>query len=240
MPAYLTDPDKHLASPRAKALPVRCVNVDGLEDCLAALTPAQRRFAGATGFKAQSGRLLLLPDEGGKPALALFGMGSDPDPMLAGRLPAELPEGVYRLEDAPEPDLAAFAFLAGAYRFNRYRKAEAAKVSLAPASGLDTARLKRLTRGVYLARDLINTAAGEMGPAELESAARVLAKRHGARIAVTTGDALLKQNFPMIHAVGRASTRAPRLIDMIWGPARAPKVTLVGKGVCFDTGGLDL
>ena len=240
MPSYMTDSEKLLASPRAQALSVKCVSADGLAASLGVLSPAQRSFAEATGFKAQAGRLLLLPDASGKPELALLGMGSDPDPMLAGRLPAELPEGTYRLEDAPEPELAAFAFLAGAYRFSRYRKSDAAKVRLVPPRGVDAARLQRLARSVFLARDLINTAAGEMGPAELEAAARVVAKRHGAKIAVTTGEALLKQNFPMIHAVGRASTRAPRLIDMTWGPAKAPKVTLVGKGVCFDTGGLDL
>ena len=132
MPSYMTDSEKLLASPRAQALSVKCVSADGLAASLGVLSPAQRSFPEATGFKAQAGRLLLLPDASGKPELALLGMGSDPDPMLAGRLPAELPEGTYRLEDAPEPELAAFAFLAGAYRFSRYRKSDAAKVRRHP------------------------------------------------------------------------------------------------------------
>lgn len=106
--------------------------------------------------------------------------------------------------------------------------------------GVDAARLLTIAEGAYLARDLINTPANDMGPAALEQAARTLAARHGAEISVTAGDALLDANFPMIHAVGRAAAEAPRLIDLCWGDPAHPKVSLVGKGVCFDTGGLDL
>ena len=106
--------------------------------------------------------------------------------------------------------------------------------------GVDGAELSRTVEAVTLARDLINTPANDMGPAELEEAARALAKRHGASVRVIVGDELLTENFPLIHAVGRAAARAPRLIELRWGNASDPKVTLVGKGVCFDTGGLDI
>jgi leucyl aminopeptidase len=105
---------------------------------------------------------------------------------------------------------------------------------------VDGEDLTRIVEGVFLARDLINTPANDMGPAELEEAARALANRHGASFTTIVGDDLLKQNFPLIHAVGRAAVRAPRLLDMIWGDPSHPKITLVGKGVCFDTGGLDI
>src|SRR5262249_11154205 len=134
------------------------------------------------------------------------------------------------------------AFALGAYRFGRYRGDAAKAVRLALPDSVDGAELSRLAEAVTLARDLINTPANDMGPAELEAAARNLAKRHGAKARSIVGDALLKQNFPLIHAVGRAAdpARAPRLIELRWGKSGDPKVTLVGKCVCFDTGGLDL
>ena len=134
------------------------------------------------------------------------------------------------------------AFALGAYRFTRYRKAKDKAVRLVLPEGIDGDDLSRIAEGMTLARDLINTPANDMGPAELEAAARALAKQHGAKFRSIVGDDLLKQNFPLIHAVGRAAdpTRAPRLIELRWGKSSDPKVTLVGKGVCFDTGGLDL
>ena len=136
--------------------------------------------------------------------------------------------------------LAALAFALGTYKFTRYRKAKERALKLVLPEGIDGNDLTRMAEGVTLARDLINTPTNDLGPAELEVAARELAKQHGAKFRSIVGDALLKQNFPLIHAVGRASVRAPRLIDLTWGNPRAPKVTLVGKGVCFDTGGLDI
>ncbi len=132
------------------------------------------------------------------------------------------------------------AFGLGAYRFTRYHKSEGRKIKLDLPQSLDREDIERVVEAVTLARDLVNTPANDMGPDELEAAARTLATKHGASIKATIGDDLLRDNFPLIHAVGRAATRAPRLIDLNWGEAGHPRVTLVGKGVCFDTGGLDI
>jgi leucyl aminopeptidase len=163
------------------------------------------------------------------------------EPFRAGALPTLLPARTYRFPEAP-PDarLAALAFALATYRFGRYRKLDEPMARLELPAGVDGEDLTRIAEGVFLARDLINTPANDMGPAELEEAARTLAARHGASFTTIVGDDLLKQNFPLIHAVGRAADRAPRLIDMIWGDSSHPKITLVGKGVCFDTGGLDI
>jgi len=157
-----------------------------------------------------------------------------------GQLSGLLPPGTYRFANAPhDARLAALAFALGAYQFTRYRKADARNVRLVLPEGVDGNDLTRVIEGVTLARDLINTPSNDMGPAELEDAARALAKQHGAMVRVTDGDALAKQ-FPLVHAVGVGSARSPRLIDFTWGKDSDPKITLVGKGVCFDTGGLDI
>ena len=162
------------------------------------------------------------------------------DPFRPGQLSGLLPPGTYRFANAPhDARLAALSFALGAYQFSRYRKAEARNVRLVVPDGVDGDDLTRIVEGVTLARDLINTPSNDMGPDELEDAARKLAKQHGAKMQVTKGDALAK-GFPLIHAVGAGSPRAPRLIDVTWGKDSNPKITLVGKGVCFDTGGLDI
>src|SRR5712692_4498203 len=203
-----------------------------------------RSFADASGFEPKPAQWLLLPGAGGLSGV-LFGLepaGKPPaDPFLAGRLPALLPAGTYRFGNAP-PDsrLAALAFALGSYRFARYRKQEAKEIRLELPDGVDGADLSRIVEAVALARDLVNTPANDLGPAELEAAARALAARHGAAVRSIVREALLAENLPLIHAVGRASCHAPRLIDLTWGDAAAPKVTIVGKGVTFDTGGLDI
>ena len=200
-----------------------------------------RAFVKVAGFEAGPGRHLLLPGGG-----ALYGLengGVHRNGFLPGSLPGVLPAGTYRFANAPhDARLAALAFALGAYRFTRYRKAKDKPVKLVLPDGVDGDDLTRIADGVTLARDLINTPANDMGPADLEAAARNLAKRHGAKFHSIIGEQLLKQNFPLIHAVGRAADakRAPRLIELRWGRAGHPKITLVGKGVCFDTGGLDL
>jgi leucyl aminopeptidase len=206
------------------------------------LDTTNQTFADAA-FEPKPGRHLLLP--GGPQGIAgvLVGLDRPPDqdPFLAGRLPPALPAGIYRFANPPpNPRLAALGFALGAYRFTRYRKAAAKEVKLVLPAGVDGGDLTRIVEGVVLARDLINTPANDLGPAELEEAARALAARHHASINVIVGEALLEQNFPLIHAVGRASASLPRLIDIGWGDREAPKVTLVGKGVTFDTGGLNL
>ncbi|HQF31165.1 MAG TPA: leucyl aminopeptidase family protein, partial [Hyphomicrobiales bacterium] len=158
-----------------------------------------------------------------------------------GKLPGLLPAGSYRLADAPaRPDLAALSFALGAYRFDRYKETTPAAASLVVDETVDLARVRLVAEAVGLARDLVNTPANDLGPAELEMAIRTLADTHGAAVRSVVGDALIAENFPLVHAVGAASDREPRLVDMHWGRADAPKVTLVGKGVCYDTGGLDI
>jgi leucyl aminopeptidase len=212
---------------------------------VARLDRRARAFVKAAGFEPRPGRSLLLPGAGGT-AGVLFGLEGEKDdknPFLPGLLPGLLPAGVYRFANAPhDARLAALAFALGAYRFTRYRKAEDKAVRLVLPEGVDGKELGRIAEAVTLARDLINTPSNDMGPAELEQAARALAKPHGAKVRAIVGGDLLKQNFPLIHAVGRAADarRAPRLIELRWGKTSDPKVTLVGKGVCFDTGGLDL
>ncbi len=233
------------SDPAAAAIPIHFATSANHEAIVAALPEAARRFAQAHGFKAKAGQCLVLPAADGAVAAVLFGLdeASSPkhDPFRPGQLPALLPPGVYRFANAPhDARLAALAFALGRYRFSRYRKAETPDVRLVPPAGVDAGDLSRIADAVTLARDLINTPANDMGPAELEAAARDLAARYDTSFDCTIGAALKQNNFPLIHAVGQASPRAPRLIDFSWGDPAHPKVTLVGKGVCFDTGGVDL
>ncbi len=231
----------------ATPTPIWFVTSDTWPQVRDGLSATARRFAETAKYEPKAGASLLLPGADGALSGVLFGLepASKPekDRFLPGRLPGLLPAGTYRFANAPhDTRLAALAFALGSYKFTRYRKAEANAAKLELPEGVDGADISRIAEGVALARDLINTPANDLGPAELEQAARDLAGKHGATIGTITGDDLLKQNFPMIHAVGRAAVaaRAPRLIDISWGDANAPKVTLVGKGVCFDTGGLDI
>src|SRR5262245_16084346 len=186
----------------------------------ARLEAAARSFADAAGFEPKAGRHLLLPGADGL-AGVLFGL--DPadkpgsDRFRAGRLPELLPAGTYRFANAPaEPRLSALAFALGAYRFARYHKPDAKEVRLALPDGVDGGDLSRIVDGVTLARDLVNTPANDLGPVELEEAVHALARRHGAQFRSIAGDDLLAENFPLIHAVGRAAARVPRLIDLQW------------------------
>jgi leucyl aminopeptidase len=233
------------APPDGTGIAVTFVTAATWADLRGRLDPRTRAFAEAAGFEPRSGRHLLLPGPDGSLASVLFAIenpnDTSADPFRAGALPTLLPARTYRFAEAP-PDarLAALAFALGTYRFGRYRKSDEPMARLELPAGVDGEDLTRIAESVFLARDLINTPANDMGPAELEEAARTLAARHGASFTTIVGDDLLKQNFPLIHAVGRAADRAPRLIDMIWGDPSHPKITLVGKGVCFDTGGLDI
>lgn len=195
-----------------------------------------------TGFTATLGDLRLVPGADGAPAAAVIGHGTPAQRMRTrfGTAPAaRLPEGDWHLEgdltDA-ERDEVVLAFLLGSYRFTRYRKKAEGRPRLKLPDGCE--RLLAIAQGEWLTRDLINTPAADMGPEELEHEVASLARRHGASLTVIKGDAL-RDGFPMIHAVGHGSDRAPRLLDMRWGDT-GPVLTLVGKGVCFDTGGLDL
>jgi leucyl aminopeptidase len=226
-------------------VPIWFVREDGWPALRDGLDPAARAFARAAGFEPQPGRHLALPGASGELSGVLFGIEPNAkphkDPFLAGKLPGLLPPGIYRFANAPHDlRLAALAFALGGYRFTRYREAPSRDVKLELPDGVDGADLTRIAEGVGLARDLINTPANDMGPAELEDAGRALAARHGATFHSIVGDDLVAASFPLVHVVGRAAARAPRLIDIGWGDPADPKVTLVGKGVVFDTGGLDI
>ena len=227
------------------AVPITFVTKSTLGSVTEALGAPSRQFVEAAAFKAKPGQYLLLPGANGGLDGVLFGLedagASWRDPFRPGQLPGLLPAGVYRFANAPhDARLAALAFALGSYRFARYRKADAGDVKLLLSNELDGEDLSRMAEAASLARDLINIPANDMGPDELSIAARSLADRFGAKFSCVVGEELLAQNFPLIHAVGKASARAPRLIDFTWGDASHPKVTLVGKGVCFDTGGVDL
>jgi leucyl aminopeptidase len=227
----------------AQPTPIWFVTAETYADTRRRLDPAAQAFAEASGYEPQAGRHLLLPGTGRLSGVlfALEGADKPKEPFLPGRLPELLPAGTYRFANAPhDARLAALAFALGVYRFTRYRKPEEKQVRLALPDGVDGEDLSRIAEGVTLARDLINTPANDLGPEELEQAARALAARFGADVRAIVGDDLVAENFPLIHAVGRAAARAPRLIDVAWGDPGHPKITLVGKGVCFDTGGLDI
>jgi leucyl aminopeptidase len=240
---------KLFAAPAKDAVPVWFVTKETWPALRDKLPKRAAAFAAACGFEPNVGQHCLLPDTDGSLASVLFGVAGEDarwrDPMLVGKLVALLPEGAYRFANEPPGDasaleLATLGWLLSAYRFNRYKPASKKMPRLVAPEGLDATHLERITDAITLARDLVNTPTNDMGPEALEEAALALAKRYKAKANVIRGDKLLDQNFPLIHAVGRAGAEAPRLVDFVWGPAKGPKVTLVGKGVCFDTGGLDI
>jgi leucyl aminopeptidase len=226
------------------AIPIHAIEASQLDEALEKLDERERRFAEANSFKAKAGQHLIVPDAAGNIGRVLFGLGdanaAERSPFRVGKLAAALPAGTYRLAEGFEaPELAALAFALGSYRFDRYRKPGDAFATLLPPDGVDAAGHARIRDGVFLARDLVNTPANDLGPGDLAEASRALAVRYGAEFSLTAGEAL-KRDFPMIHAVGAGSDRPPCLIDMRWGAKDAAKVTLVGKGIVFDTGGLDI
>jgi leucyl aminopeptidase len=200
----------------------------------------------AGGFKADPGAVLLLPSGGkGDSAVggALVGVDGDGDIWSWGAAAERLAAGRYALDETVPDAAAARAALGwalGSYRFDRYRKSEPSGAKLVLTKAMRAGGADRTAGSIYLVRDLINTPASDMGPGELATAAQALAREFKGRCKTIVGDELLRDNYPMIHAVGRASSRPPRLIDLTWGKPRDPRVTLVGKGVCFDSGGLDL
>jgi leucyl aminopeptidase len=234
-----------LLPPGAEAVPIRLL-ASAADPAFQDLSEAERGWVEARGWSGKRGSVLLLPDGRGGIAGVLLGTGgkdwAEESPLLTGVLAGALPEGDYRfISPLPGPELGALGFLAGLYRFTRYKTAEGTKTKrLVLPEGASKDQVLALAEALYFGRDLINTPANDLGPAELEAASRELATAFGASIKVTEGSGLLSDNFPMIHAVGRASDRAPRLIDLRWGSEHAPKVTIVGKGICFDTGGLDI
>jgi leucyl aminopeptidase len=200
------------------------------------------RWIAASGFRGEPGSFCLLPDAQGHARCVLVGISRVDDIFALAALPQKLPAGKYRIDATGLPvDLnrAALGWGLGAYQFARYRKAVREPAQLIVDRG--TARaVMPLLDAIYRVRNLVNTPTEDMGPAELAAEIRLLAKAHGAKYRHWVGAQLLKANFRTIHAVGRASHREPRLIELTWGKARDPHLVLVGKGVCFDSGGLDL
>lgn len=236
----------NFAAPESPSRALYLLTPETLGQWMQAQTPAVRAWLNTVGFGANQGELVLLPGEGGDCIGAVFGLGGaqvqSRSRFLLGDAANRLPAGAWHIAtDLPQDQRieAALGWLLGQYRFDRYAQNAAPRAMLVAPEGIDAARVEIIAAGEALTRDLINTPASDMGPAELEAAARELADGFGATVATTMGDDLLAGNFPMIHAVGRASPRAPRLIDMRWGDS-GPTLTLVGKGVCFDTGGLDI
>ena len=194
----------------------------------------------ASGFAGASGQLAAIPDAKGGIAAWVLGLGDTTDIFALAAAAEKLPGGTYKLGEVPDfcgGAHAALAWLLGGYTFDRYKKKTRAPAKLVTPPGVDAAEITRIADSVFLARDLVNTPANDMGPAELEAAARALAKKHGATTRAVSGAALTR-GYPLIAAVGQGSVRAPRLIEIVWG--KGPLVTLVGKGVCFDSGGYDL
>jgi leucyl aminopeptidase len=227
-------------------LPLHLVSQDGLQDWLNGQPAQVAAWVDASKFTGALGQALLVPGADGAPQMALVGYGT-PGSRARARFhlaagAARLPDGTYEIATGLPQDSAeveALGWLLSGYRFARYKAASDGCPRLIAPKGVDITRVTAIASGEALTRDLINTPSSDMGPAELEAAARDLAERHGARCTVISGDDLIAQNFPMIHTVGRAASRAPRLIDLEWGKS-GPEITLVGKGVCFDTGGLNL
>ena len=202
-----------------------------------------RRWLQGSGFRGRAGELALLPGEASPEAVFVFaGDGSSADFWRLAGLPTRLPECAWQCGDLSRAtaERLALAWGIGAYQFTRYRQAERAPAALVWPRHADRAAVERAVDAAALARDLINTPAQDMGPTALARSAVTMARRLGMRSRVVVGEALLKSGYGLIHAVGRAAADAPRLIDLTWGEAKHPKVTLVGKGVCFDTGGLDI
>ena len=234
------------ADTKSVSLPTHIVTPETVGSWAEEASSRARNWIDAQGFTGAFGQSVLLPDESGQPEAAVLGIGSQKDRarkrFALAAAAAGLPTGIYHLETGLEKvdaDVETLGWLLGQYRFDRYADQPPAAAQLKAPASIDAARIEAIATGEALTRDLINTPASDMGPDALEAAARSLAKSHEAPIEVITGDDLLEQGFPMIHTVGRAAATAPRLIDMRWGD-KGPTVTLVGKGVCFDTGGLNI
>ncbi len=248
MPTDTDDGQDRETGAATEQTPLILVRRDEVETALAELDDAERRWAELNGFRGKLRQVVQIPDDAGGLAKVLFGWGDEAararDRFYLGDFARSAPAGTYRLTgdlDADGAAQAALGWLLGRYRFTTYKEpGEEVDADLVAPDEVEVERLLAITEGVFLARDLINTPASDMGPSALEKTARSLAERHGADIDVTIGKDLLTRGFPMIHAVGRAAADAPRLIDMSWGDPEHPAITLVGKGVCFDTGGLNL
>jgi leucyl aminopeptidase len=235
-----------LAEAEGQAIPVHPLLETEVEAYLAQKRAAVRTYAEVNKFAGKTGQVLAVPGSDGRIERVLMGLGGGRvDLSLFRGLAGKLPAGDYALTKLPrgvDPAEAALAFALGTYRFDRYKKRGEPIPRLVAPKGVDVAAVTAFAHACALCRDMVNTPANDMGPLQIETIAREIAARYGAEIAVVTGDDLLARNYPAVHAVGRAAVeaRAPRMIEVTWGDASHPLVALVGKGVVFDTGGLDI
>ncbi len=225
------------------AIPVSLVVERSFKEWLDGQEEGLRRWVTSTGFTAKPGSVCLLPSASGALAGVAVGIASVDDPWACGGLSTTLPQGDYYLAgewSAAIKERLALGWGLGAYQFTRYKPAKPPTARLSVDSTCDLRQVRAQIQAIGLVRDLINTPAEDLMPEHLADTMIVLGKEFGVRVEQVVGDALLEQNFPAIHAVGRASVHAPRLLDLRWGEEGNPRLTLVGKGVCFDSGGLDL
>lgn len=233
---FLTDKD-------APAVPIHAIRTSEWSQWIERHSETLRRLAAAHDFQAQNARILLVPATDGAIERVLFGVGDKANVNVMGALAQHLPAGDYRIAFGPRefaPTQVAIAWGLGAYAFDRYKKRKRPAPNLAPQDGANMAEAARIVSATWLVRDLVNTPTNDMGPDALHAAAEAVAQAHGAEFEAIVGDALIEQNYPLIHAVGRAAAQAPRLLHLSWGDVNAPRLALVGKGVTFDTGGLDI
>lgn len=233
---FLTDKD-------APATPIHAIRTAEWSQWIERHSETLRRLAAAHDFQAQNARILVVPATDGAIERVLFGVGDKANVNVMGALAQHLPAGDYRIAFGPRefaPTQVAIAWGLGAYAFDRYKKRKRPAPNLAPQDGADMAEAARIVSATWLVRDLVNTPTNDMGPDALHAAAEAIAQAHGAEFEAIVGDALIEQNYPLIHAVGRAAAQAPRLLHLSWGDVGAPRLALVGKGVTFDTGGLDI
>ena len=235
-----------LSQAETGAIPVHPLAEGEVEAFLARKRAPVRTFAAANKFTGKLGQVLAVPGASGAVEQVLLGTGaSRVDPSLLRTLAGKLPAGDYALSKLPkglDPEQAALAFALGTYRFDRYKKHGEPIAHLVAPKGVDAAAVTAMAHACALARDMVNTPANDMGPLQIETIAGEIAQKYGAALSVVRGDDLLKENYPAVHAVGRAAaaSRAPRMIEVTWGDPSHPVLALVGKGVVFDTGGLDI
>src|SRR5690349_14064416 len=226
-----------------KAVPILATDAKRLPKLVASLSPAERRWLEASQFDGSPNTFTLLSDSKGGIARVIAGVRDADDPWSLAALPLKLPRGRYALGKGPvtiAPEKAAFAWDLGGYQYTRYKKGKRKAADLQLERSARVEEALEMAQAVRLVRDLVNTPAEDMGPEQLSDMAREQAERFGGQFDEWVGDELVAQNFPAIHAVGRAAARPPRLIEINWGNPKHPRVAIVGKGVCFDTGGLDI
>jgi len=236
--------DAILEAADGPVIPVHAVLESEALAALEVISPSAKAAATTSDFKGKSGQVLTLPNPDGTLNSVVFGLGSGGDAMVFRSLAAKAPAATYRIARSPDglaAEQIALAFALGSYNFDRYKSHGGERAKLL-VEGLDVSEIRQVSHACALARDMINTPANDMGPLQIETIAREIAEQHGAQISVVTGDDLLEKNYPAVHAVGRAAdpARAPRMIEITWGDVKNPRVCLVGKGVVFDTGGLDI